>query len=97
MPGESAQRLERIIEAGHQVALTVEDDLQDLACCRRGVQHDGSQLPCHARFSFLHRACLCSAAVRDLRSEHSMPPSCAPHERSPGTRAYSRLAHDVWL
>src|SRR6266566_7326583 len=36
-----------------------------------------------------------SAAVRDLRSEHSMPPSCRPHERSPDTRAYSRLAHGI--
>jgi len=37
MPGEQAQRLQRVIETDDLVALAMEDDLEDLARCRRGV------------------------------------------------------------
>ena len=97
MPGESAQRLKRIIETGDLVALAVEDDLEDLARRWRDVQHDDPQLPCHVRCSLLLRARLGWAAIADLHSEHNMPSSCAPHARSPDARDFSRPAHGIWL
>ena len=47
MAGEKAQSLKRIIETDDLVALAPEDDLEDLARCRRDVQNYDPQLPFH--------------------------------------------------
>jgi len=75
---EREQRRERIIEAGHLVALTVEDDLEDLARRRRGVQHDDSQLPCHVRCSLLLR-CLVPVCVQPPFQVSTSSIACLPH------------------
>ena len=78
MAGERTQRLERIIEAGHQVTLALEDDLEDLARGLRAVQHDDSQLPCHVYSSLLHPS-LVPECVQPPFQVSTASLACLPH------------------
>src|SRR5437868_437701 len=91
LPAEKAQRLQRIAETGDLVALASEDDLEDLARGRRGVQHHDPQLPCHTRSSFLHRACLYSAAI----PFSTVSVACLPHALPISVHRTLAPAHDA--
>ena len=92
MPGEKAQRLQRIIEAGDLVALAVEDDLEDLARGRRGVQHDDPQLPCHVRSSLL--LCRCPVCAQPPFPISTASIACLPHALLMSVHRAHAPAHD---
>src|SRR6266849_2302000 len=64
----------------------------------RVVGEVSSTMTLNCRVTLVPPSCLLSAVVCSLHSHDSMPPSCAPHVRSPGQSAHSRCTHDVrWI
>src|SRR5258707_201744 len=64
----------------------------------RVVGEVSSTMTFNCRVTLVPPSCLLSAVVCSLHSHDSMPPSCAPHGRSPGQSAHSRCTHDVrWI